>query len=239
MLNAAAQEVKAVCAVVAGGALVELLNVDGVLKSAVLDKGAVGDMGKVLGQAHDESEADFGVRVQLARAELDDVAQALGRAVLATHAVVTVETERWLDDAFIVHQKAKRVDLVVYLLHGRKEKLSQSILVAEKENKLEDGHGSAILEEATLTHSRIRAFADDVSLQRHLAATAHRLGGGRGSLSRQLVEAAADVDVVAGQEAVADEDEDEDGQPEAGASSADGGGGHVGGGRGPMAVVQR
>lgn len=91
MLDAAAQEVETVSAVVAGGALVELLDVDGVLQGAILDEGALGNLLVVLGQAHDEAEADLGVGVELARAELDDVAQALGRAVLALDAVLAGE----------------------------------------------------------------------------------------------------------------------------------------------------
>lgn len=97
MLDAAAQEVETVSAVVAGGALVELLDVDGVLQGAILDEGALGNLLVVLGQAHDEAEADLGVGVELARAELDDVAQALGRAVLALDAVLAGETSDRLD----------------------------------------------------------------------------------------------------------------------------------------------
>lgn len=41
--------------VVLGRAVVQLLDIDGVLESAVLDKGTLGDLLIVLCQAHDET----------------------------------------------------------------------------------------------------------------------------------------------------------------------------------------
>ena len=76
------------CAVVARGALVESLEVNGMLQRAVLDQGTLGNVLVVLGQAHDEAEIDLGVRVELAGAELDDVAQTLLGPMLALDAVV-------------------------------------------------------------------------------------------------------------------------------------------------------
>lgn len=87
-LDAGAEELEAVGAVVARGAFVEGLEVDGVLQGTILDEGALGDLLVVLGQAHYEAEVDLRLRVQLAGAELDDVAQALGRAMLALDAIV-------------------------------------------------------------------------------------------------------------------------------------------------------
>ena len=83
-----AEQGHAVGAVVAGGALVEGVKVDGVLEGAVLDEAAVGDVLVVACEAHDEAEAGLGVRVELARAQLDDVAHALGGSVEAVDAVV-------------------------------------------------------------------------------------------------------------------------------------------------------
>lgn len=80
--------------------------------------------------------------------------------------------------------------------------------------------------EGTNTHSCIRALANNMSLERHLAPSAGRDGDGlaglRLGLLGELAEAAADVDVVCGEEAVADEDKGEDRHPEAGAAAADG-----------------
>ena len=76
------------CAVVPRSALVESLEVNSVLQRAVLNQGALWDVLVVLGQAHDEAEVDLGVGVELAGAELDDVAQAFLGAMLALDAVV-------------------------------------------------------------------------------------------------------------------------------------------------------
>lgn len=73
---------------VAGSAFVELVEVDGVLEGAVFDERAIGDLGVVLGQAHDKAQVDLGVGIQLVGAEFDDVADALGGAVLAVDAAV-------------------------------------------------------------------------------------------------------------------------------------------------------
>lgn len=88
MQGAVAEELETVGAVVARGALVNLANIYSVLESAVLDEGAVGNALIVPREAHDEAKADLGVGVELAGAELDNVAQALGRAVLALDTVV-------------------------------------------------------------------------------------------------------------------------------------------------------
>ncbi|CAG9937185.1 unnamed protein product [Clonostachys rosea f. rosea IK726] len=69
-------------------ALVELLEIDGVFESAVLDQRPIRDMLIIPGKAHDEAEADLGIGVEFAGAELDDIAHALGRAVLALDAVI-------------------------------------------------------------------------------------------------------------------------------------------------------
>lgn len=87
-LDAVSQQLNAVGAVVASGALVELVEVDGMLEGAVFDEGAFGDVGVVLGQAHDEAEVDLGVGIQLAGAEFDDIAYALGGTVLAIDTAV-------------------------------------------------------------------------------------------------------------------------------------------------------
>lgn len=91
------------------------------------------------------------------------------------------------------------------------------------------------------THSCVGAFAHDVRLQRHLvlAATGDGLGGRRLGLVGQLVEAAADVDAVCRQEAVADKEQGEDRQPEAGGASSADRSGHFGGGGAARTMVQR
>ena len=86
--HAVPQQPDAVPAVVLGGALVQRVEVDGVLERAVLDQAALRYLAVVAHEAHGEAEVGLGVRVQLLRAQLDDVAQALGRAVLAVDAVV-------------------------------------------------------------------------------------------------------------------------------------------------------
>jgi hypothetical protein len=75
--------------VVTSGALVEGLEIDGVLQSTVFDESALGNMLVVLGQAHDKTEVDLGVGIEFASAEFEDVAETLGRAVLALDSVVS------------------------------------------------------------------------------------------------------------------------------------------------------
>lgn len=76
------------CAIVPCSALVDGLEVDGVLQRAVFNKISLGDTAVVAGQAHDEPEVDLGVRVQLASAKLDDIAHAFGWAVFAVDTFV-------------------------------------------------------------------------------------------------------------------------------------------------------
>lgn len=87
-LDAAAEQFHAVCAVIPGCAFIESLKVDGVLEGAILDETSLGDVFIVLSEAHDEAEADLGVRVELAGAELDDVSQTLGGTVEAVDAFI-------------------------------------------------------------------------------------------------------------------------------------------------------
>lgn len=87
-LDAVSQQLYAVGGLVAGGAFVELVEVDGVLEGAVFDERAIGDLGVILGQAHDKAQVDLGVGIQLVGAEFDDVADALGGTVLAVDAAV-------------------------------------------------------------------------------------------------------------------------------------------------------
>lgn len=74
---------------ISGGAFVELVEVDGMLESAVFDERAIGDKVVVLGQAHDKTEMDLGVGIELVSAEFDDVADALGGTVFAFDAAVS------------------------------------------------------------------------------------------------------------------------------------------------------
>lgn len=80
--------------VIAGRTLVKRLEVYGVLQGAILDESALGDVVVVLGEAHDKAEVDLGVGVELAGAQLDDVAHALRGAVHTLNAVVGSRAER-------------------------------------------------------------------------------------------------------------------------------------------------
>src|SRR5687767_8713138 len=74
----------------------------------------------VLREAHDEAKAGLGVGVELASAELKDVAEAFRRTVLAVYAVVG----SWVADV-----GEGEGDFVVNLLHGREDELTKSILL--------------------------------------------------------------------------------------------------------------
>lgn len=99
--------------------LVQLLKINRVLEGAVLNKRALGDVLVILSKTHDEAEAELRVRVELAGAELDDVAHALRGAVLALDAVVG----GWLADVGELE-----VDLVGDALHHGEQELAQGIL---------------------------------------------------------------------------------------------------------------
>jgi hypothetical protein len=88
-LDTVSQQIKAVGSLITGSAFVELVEVDGMLQSAVFDERAIGDLGVVRGQAIDEAEIGLGVGVELVGAEFDDVANAFGGAVLAFDAAVS------------------------------------------------------------------------------------------------------------------------------------------------------
>lgn len=88
-LDTVSQQLNAMGSFITGGAFVKLAKVDGMLQSAVFDERAIGDLGVVLGQAHDEAEMDLGVGIELAGAEFDDVADAFGGAVFAFDAAVS------------------------------------------------------------------------------------------------------------------------------------------------------
>lgn len=88
-LDAVSQQLDTVGSFITGSAFVELVEVDSMLQSAVFDKRAIGDLRVVLGQAHDEAEMDLGVGIELAGAEFDDVADALGGTVFAVDTAVS------------------------------------------------------------------------------------------------------------------------------------------------------
>lgn len=164
-------------AVVAGCALVELANVNGVLESAVLDQGALGDVLVVLGQAHDEAQVDLGVRVELAGAQLNNVAHAFGWAVHALDAVVAGGTVcrvvRWVFMSWRViflmslagsNLRADICELKVYLfmddLHSGEDELPQGVLwFCKRQGRF---HGVNVQGEA---YSCVGAFADNVRLE--------------------------------------------------------------------------
>ncbi|KAK1252933.1 hypothetical protein MKX08_004120 [Trichoderma sp. CBMAI-0020] len=101
-LDTVSQQLNAVGSLITGGALIELVEVDGMLQSAVLDERAIGDLGVVLGQAHDEAEMDLGVGIELAGAEFDDVADALGGAVFAFDAAISGGPEPWMLEMAVI-----------------------------------------------------------------------------------------------------------------------------------------
>lgn len=105
--------------IISGRALVQLLKINGMLERAVLHKRALGDVLVILSKAHHETEAELGIGVELAGAQLDDVAHALRGAVLALDAVVG----RGLADV-----GEFEVDLVGDALHDGEEELAEGIL---------------------------------------------------------------------------------------------------------------
>lgn len=100
-------------------ALIQRLEVDGMLERAVLDQRAFGDVLEVLAQAHDEAEADLGIGVEFAGAELEDVAYALGGAVFAVDAVV---------GGGLADVGEGEVDFVVDTLHDGEDEFAEGIL---------------------------------------------------------------------------------------------------------------
>lgn len=100
-------------------ALVQRLEVDGMLESAVLDQRAFWDVLVVLGQAHDEAEADLGIGIEFAGAELEDIAYALGGAVFAVDSVI---------GCGLADVGEGEVDLVVDALHDGEDEFAKSIL---------------------------------------------------------------------------------------------------------------
>lgn len=61
------------------------------LERALLDEGAVGDVGEVVDEAHGETEGDDGlVGVEVLGAEGEDVAETFGWAVFAVDVVAAV-----------------------------------------------------------------------------------------------------------------------------------------------------
>lgn len=72
--HTAPQHTNPVCSVVLGGALVQRVEVDGVLERAVLDQAPLRDLLVIPREAHGEAEVCLGVWVEFLCAELDDVA---------------------------------------------------------------------------------------------------------------------------------------------------------------------
>lgn len=62
-LDALAEKLETVRAVISGSAFVESCEVDGVFKSAVFNETAFGNMFIIFGQAHDKAQTDLGVGV--------------------------------------------------------------------------------------------------------------------------------------------------------------------------------
>lgn len=118
-LDTAAQHAHAQGAVVLDSAVVELFKRDAVLEGAVLDELALGDELVLAGDAHCEAEVDFGVRVELGGAQLEDVAHALVGAVLALDAVVLGRG---------ANVREGEVDLVVDAHHGGQDELLETVL---------------------------------------------------------------------------------------------------------------
>lgn len=101
-------------------ALIQLLEVDGVLQRTALDQGFIGDLLVVVGETHDEAEIDARLRVEVGGAQLEDVAHALRGAVHAVDAVV-------LGRAPEVGEC--EVDLGAHALHGRENEFAEAGLV--------------------------------------------------------------------------------------------------------------
>ncbi|VUC23123.1 unnamed protein product [Clonostachys rosea] len=165
--------------------LVESLEINGVFESAVLNQGPIRDMLIVLGKAHDEAETDLGIGVKFAGAELDDVAHAFGRAVLALDAVIgggTVEKNRAMERGSRSDIRESEVDLVMDSHHGRENQFSKGILRKVYQHHRFTG-SLAPPRDHWKAYSCIWAFANDVRLQRHQGLLFYWAGfrcGGRG-----------------------------------------------------------
>src|SRR4051812_34380008 len=119
VLDALPQHADAPGAVVLTDAVVQLIEVDAVLKRAVRHELPLRDARVLPRQAHGEAEVDFRVRVQRGGAQLDDVAQALRLAVLAFDAVVVV--------CRLADVGQLEVDFVGDALHGGEDKVLKGI----------------------------------------------------------------------------------------------------------------
>ncbi|CAH0048853.1 unnamed protein product [Clonostachys solani] len=175
--DAGAQQLHAVSSVIAGSAFVELLEIDGMFESAVLDQRPIRDMLIVLGKAHHEAEADLGIGVEFAGAELDDIAHAFGRAVLALDAVIGGRTVEKNQDSLCFTDKAmwcgsrsdireSEVDLVMDSHHGWENQFPKGILRKAYQHHRFAGP-LALPRDHWRAYSCIWAFTNDVRLQRH------------------------------------------------------------------------
>ena len=70
------QQLHTVLAIIAAGAIVQLLEADAVLERAVVHEVVAGDVLVVARQAHGEAEVGLGVGVEVCGAEFEDVAEA-------------------------------------------------------------------------------------------------------------------------------------------------------------------
>lgn len=89
-LNTLSQHASGLLAIIGADAVVQLVEVDTMLESAVLNEVLIWDFGVVAGHAHGEAEVDLGIRVDVGGAELDDVTKAFGLAMHAGDSVIVV-----------------------------------------------------------------------------------------------------------------------------------------------------
>lgn len=85
-LHTLPQHASAECTVVFGGALIEFVEVQGMLERTILDQAPLWDIFVRLDQAVRKTKILFGIRVQLLGTKGDDISQAFFGTVFAFHA---------------------------------------------------------------------------------------------------------------------------------------------------------
>lgn len=109
-LNRLLEKISGVCSVINAQAVVQLLEIDAMLQSAVLCKIFGRNLGVVARHAHGEAEVDSGVGIEVSCAEFDGVAQAFGRTMHANNTVVV------LDGPVVLSATVGHVRIILFML---------------------------------------------------------------------------------------------------------------------------
>lgn len=128
------QHINRIPTIILTQALIELVKVEAVLQSAVMDELALGDVGVLARQAHGEAEVELGVRVEVGGAQLEHVPQALGLAVLALDAVVVV--------GWRANVREREADARAQVCHDGKNQVAQAVARVGALGPGEDGRVS-------------------------------------------------------------------------------------------------